>query len=256
MGNRNFVSFSQPRADTWHHAGMLHTGMEDYPPGAASFYHSCHFQERTEYCLYGHVAALTYLAKYTTEEDVSQDFARHAMRLLHWNLCLDFLESSTWASWGFSILTLWDMVQNFVYPQVSLLHQYLDWGPGTAPNAMSSSEAQGSSGSSGSSGFWVLELGTHRALSNEPVSMLKHVLSNYDVVHENPIKPYQGRAEAFVHPFPRSCSPNCPHQQLSGNVRVFCQTPQVTCSKRVPQPIKRGVAHSKARQCPVQLPCL
>ena len=199
--------------------GMLHTGIEDYPPGAASFYHSCHFQERTEYCLYGHVAALTYLAKYTTEEHVSQDFARHAMRLLHWNLCLDFLESSTWAAWGLSILTLWDMVQNYAYPQVSLLHQYLDWGPGTAPNSPSPSESQGSSG------FWILELGTHRALSNEPVSMLKHVLSNYDVVHENPIKPYQGRAEAFVHPFPRSCSPNCPNQQLSGN--LF--RPGVTC---------------------------
>ncbi|CAE7933865.1 faeC [Symbiodinium sp. KB8] len=184
----------------WQPFGMLHTGIEDYPPGAASFYHSCHFQERTEYCLYGHVAALTYLAKYTTEEHVSQDFARHAMRLLHWNLCLDFLESSTWAAWGLSILTLWDMVQNFAYPQVSLLHQYLDWGPGTAPNSQSPSESQGSSG------FWILELGTHRALSNEPVSMLKHVLSNYDVVHENPIKPYQGRAEAFVHPFPRQDS--------------------------------------------------
>ena len=28
------------------------------------------------------------------------------------------------------------------------------------------------------------------------------------------VQPYKGRAEAFLHPFPKSCSPNCPYQYL------------------------------------------
>ena len=191
---------------------MLHTSLEDYPPGAVSFYHRCHFKERSDYCLYGHVAAITYLAKYTADSKESQLLARHAMRLLHWNHCLDFIESSTWASWGFTVLTLWDIVQEFAYPTISILHQHLDWGPGTAAQAPLPTSGQGPEEES--AGFWVVELGTHRALSNEPVAVLRHTLSDYEVVHQNFIQPYEGRAEAFAHPFPQSCSPNCPDQQL------------------------------------------
>ena len=32
------------------------------------------------------------------------------------------------------------------------------------------------------------------------------------------VKPYEGRAEAFIHPFPQSCSPNCDYQCPGGNI--------------------------------------
>lgn len=46
-------------------------------------------------------------------------------------------------------------------------------------------------------------------------AMLSEALPGHDVAHQNFVKPYEGRAEAFIHPFPQSCSPNCPHQQES-----------------------------------------
>ena len=46
--------------------------------------------------LYGHVAAMAYLAQHV-EKAQQVNLAREAMRLLHWNLCLDYLESSSWA---------------------------------------------------------------------------------------------------------------------------------------------------------------
>ena len=152
---------------------------------------------------------------------------------------LNFMEISKMphfieASWGFTILDIWDIVQNFAYPQapchhtnmsqhfrkniqtkakhfchhhstskqhqqqhsievskkvpivfmifgvfpmslnrptfeekvpqseVTILHQFLEWGPTSTP--------PGSEDSSGPPGFWVFELGSHRALSNEPIA--------------------------------------------------------------------------------------
>eukprot|EP00913_Durusdinium_trenchii_P029836 g27959.t1 len=138
-----FPTFQEDLLDEAHRLKWyvsLPVGTEDYPGGAAAFYHSCHFGEPTEYCLYGHLAALTYLAKHLADVQYR-------------------------AAWGFTILSLWDIVENFAYPQVSILHQFLEWG--------------------------------------------------HDVAHQNFVKPYEGRAEAFIHPFPQSCSPNCPHQQES-----------------------------------------
>ncbi|CAK9022447.1 unnamed protein product [Durusdinium trenchii] len=146
------------------------------------------------------------------------------MRLLHWNLCLDFLESSTWAAWGFTILSLWDIVENFAYPQVSILHQFLEWGQVQPPDLghlgrlappLMVPPVRDSDSRDERPGFWVFELGSHRALSNEPIAMLSEALPGHDVAHQNFVKPYEGRAEAFIHPFPQSCSPNCPHQQES-----------------------------------------
>ncbi|CAJ1360430.1 unnamed protein product [Effrenium voratum] len=192
----------------WH--AMLAKGLEDYPTGAAAFYHACHFQEVSEYCLYGHVAAIAYLARYVLGGQ-NYTLARHGLRLLHWNHCLDFIESSSWSAWGFSALSLWDIAQSFAYPQVSLLHQYLEWGPGafSAPGAFAAPE------SDATKAFWVFELGSHRALSNEPVANLQRALPHLEVTHQNFVKPYEGRAEAFLHPFPQHCSPNCPYQQES-----------------------------------------
>lgn len=85
------------------------------------------------------------------------------------------------ATFGLTILNLWDIVQNYAYPQVSMLHQFLEWGMGTA---------RPSDGPQPSDGFWVLELGSHAALSKEPVAMLSKALTGYDVAHLNFVKPY------------------------------------------------------------------
>ena len=67
--------------------------------------------------------------------------------------------------------------------QVSTLHHYLDWGPGTVPPAKLTSERRDVEESS--AGFWVLELGTHKALSNEPMSLLRRTLGNYEVAYQS-----------------------------------------------------------------------
>merc|ERR1712232_482654 len=108
----------------WH---KLAQGNEDFPSGSADFYHRCHFSEHSEYCMYGHVVAIAYVAKYANHVAKVQ-LAHTALRLLHWNHCLDFLESS---SWGISLLDIWDMGNGFSYPQVTKMHQYITWGPGS-----------------------------------------------------------------------------------------------------------------------------
>lgn len=185
---------------------------EDYPKGSADFYHGCHFGESSDYCLYGHVAVIVYLAKYNAGHR-SYELARVAMRMLHWNHCLDYLESS---NWGFSVLTIWDLVDGFAYPQVTSLHQYMLFGPGIGSNVpvRQSTEAI-SEEPQGRPSFWIFEFGTHRALSNEPLSILREAFADYEVVHQNFVKTYEGKAEAFIHPFPRHCSPDCPYQQDS-----------------------------------------
>jgi len=197
------------------HMGYLARGNEDYPGGAASLYHGCHWGEESAYCLYGHVAALAYLARYAASGAMRHDLTRAALRLLHWNLCLDFLESS---SWGFSLLDLWDNANGFVYPSVTLFIQTLEFGPGVAPpdgSPRPAGEEEPRLGPGEKPSFTIFELGTHRALSNEPLSMFRRLLPDYEVVHWNFMKPYEGRAEVYNHPFPRSCSPNCRDQQDS-----------------------------------------
>lgn len=37
----------------WHHS--MARGLEDYPTGAAAFYHACHFKEQSDYCTWPQV---------------------------------------------------------------------------------------------------------------------------------------------------------------------------------------------------------
>ncbi|CAE8588432.1 unnamed protein product [Polarella glacialis] len=126
------------------------------------------------------------------------------------------MESS---SWGVTVLDLWDMAQGFSYPQVTMLHQYMGSGP--SPQSVSSDTAGGVASleqnkePAGKPGFWIFEFGSHKALSNEPVAMLRHALPDFEVLHQNFVQPYEGRAEVFIHPFEQSCSPNCEYQQDS-----------------------------------------
>jgi len=184
---------------------------EDYPPGSAIFYHSCHWNEHEPYCLYGHIAAMAYLTQHINIQNVRYDLARSALRLLNWNYCLDFLESS---SWRITILDLLEIVGEHIYPQVTLMHSSLEVGPGTGTQALGSQQDSTESDET-TNQIYVFELGQHRALSNEPVSLLQSVLPKYSVAHMNYLKPYEGRAEVYNHPFPRSCSPNCKDQQDS-----------------------------------------
>eukprot|EP00928_Gymnodinium_smaydae_P074290 TRINITY_DN57354_c0_g1_i1.p1 TRINITY_DN57354_c0_g1~~TRINITY_DN57354_c0_g1_i1.p1 ORF type:complete len:689 (+),score=162.30 TRINITY_DN57354_c0_g1_i1:89-2155(+) len=198
--------------------GMLPVANEDYPGGSASFYHSCHFGETSSYCLYGHLAALVYLARHSAQPIQRFDLASKALRLISWNHCLDYIESS---SWGFSLLDLWDLTDGHLYPQVTLMHQVMAFGPGTGLSGAAGAAGADSDDSSNGNeeealpNFWIFEFGTHKALSNEPVSMIEHALPGHKVVHMNFQKAYEGRAEAFIHPFPRECSPNCKYQQES-----------------------------------------
>eukprot|EP00927_Polykrikos_kofoidii_P051784 TRINITY_DN45572_c0_g1_i1.p1 TRINITY_DN45572_c0_g1~~TRINITY_DN45572_c0_g1_i1.p1 ORF type:complete len:635 (+),score=57.59 TRINITY_DN45572_c0_g1_i1:209-2113(+) len=194
----------------------LPTHNEDYPAGSADFYHKCHWGEESSYCLYGHVAALTYLARWTVNPEHRHVLATHALRLLNWNHCLDFIESS---SWGFSVLDLWDLTGSHQYPQVTMMHQYMQWGAGVSSDKLPASAPSATATQvvtvDPKPTFWITEVGIHRALSNEAVSMFERVLPSHNIVYLNFQKPYEGRAEAFAHPFPRECSPNCRYQQDS-----------------------------------------
>ena len=63
------------------------------------------------------------------------------------------------------------LVSGAGYPfpaKVSMLHQFLEWGPGpSSPTPVESFENEQPMGER--RGFWIFELGTHRALSSEPV---------------------------------------------------------------------------------------
>eukprot|EP00971_Amphidinium_carterae_P339579 6477472-Amphidinium_carterae.1 len=185
-------------------------GLEDFGPGPADFYHACHYGEGSDYCLYGHVAALTYIAHHAADRRIQQTLAVQALRLLSWGHCLDFMESS---SWGMTVLDLWDLVDGPDYPHLFTTVHSMEWAevaPATPP-ALSIEKAP----LDVQRRIWVFEVGLHKALSHEPVNMIRDVLPDYDVVYANYMNPYEGRAEAAIHPFPRSCSPNCEHQQDS-----------------------------------------
>lgn len=219
---RNFAAGSPPDEAVFNEARRLHVrhkdklavANEDYPWGAARFYHSCHFEEPSQYCLYGHLAALYYLALYATSEAVQEFFTYQALRLLHWNYCLDFLESSTW---GISAESFLGRAQRHIYPQVTELHQHLEIGPGTLGTPGGDAARKAGDGVDPEPAVFVFELGTHAALSREPLSLWQRFILREDrpLVHQNFVEPYKGGAEAFQHPFPQSCSPNCPDQQES-----------------------------------------
>lgn len=169
--------------------------------GGADFYHSCWWQDHNStYCLYGHVTALYYLSRFS--QTYSGQLARHASRLFHRNLCLDYMES---APWGITFLEIMDVVQAYNWPTVNPLYQTMGIG-GQQTTGLRPADPDT---------VYIFELGLHFSLSREPVAALEKLFPRLTFKYENFLNPYRGRAEVFQHPFPRDCSPHCPHQQES-----------------------------------------
>jgi len=215
----------------WRHMLALHN--EDYPPGSVTFYRACHFGEHSDYCLYGHVAALAYIAKWREHFAIKDaGFIEAAVRLLSWTFCLDYLESS---SWGFSVLDLLDIIREYIYPVIHHTQLMLEIGRGSGSHSVGTLAPLGSVGRSAAVGrspqdssqgrrtFWLFEFGTHAALSTEPRTMLERSLPGHELVYTNFISsPYRGGADAYLHPFPEECFPTCPGlEQQSNSPYIF-----------------------------------
>ena len=163
----------------------------DLPPAAASFYHSCWYpiggsditerigfvpegdtpplfdQQNEGYCLYGHIAALFYLAV-QTDRQLQEQLMYRIVKLLHQSLCLDFMESS---AWPITFLDVWDFIGGrFNYPDIRVLLSGWEFGQ------MSQAAQDTTSQEYPIDRPWhIIDLSNHAALGREVVSFWRDV---------------------------------------------------------------------------------